>query len=58
MLINVFNKDTATSEKIESSKIDTKKHFHVNSRNAFTKEELESFKDTTIKSNTTKVKGK
>lgn len=42
MLINVFNKETASVEKIEVSKIDVSKHFHRNSHEAFTKEDLES----------------
>lgn len=43
MLINVFNKETASVEKVEVSKIDTKIHFHRNTHEAFTKEDLEWF---------------
>jgi hypothetical protein len=42
MLINVFNKETAELEKIDSSKL-TWNHVHRNSKRAFTKEEIASF---------------
>lgn len=43
-LINVFNKETALVEKIDSSELDTKIHFNRNTHKAFTSEEIESFK--------------
>lgn len=44
ILINVFNKETALIEKIDSSKLDTKIHFNRNTHEAFTNEDIESFK--------------
>jgi len=49
MLIKVYNIDTTEIETIESSKLDVKKHFHRNTKEAFTKEDLENLKVKTTK---------
>ena len=55
MFIKVFDVDTAKTKKIDSSKFDSKKHFHRNTQKEFTKEDIESFKDTPTKTEATKV---
>lgn len=42
-MLKVFNKETASIEKVELKDLDVKKHFHLNTHEAFTKEQLESF---------------
>lgn len=42
MLLKVYNIETAKVEKVDSSKL-TKNHTHVNTRKAFTEEQLKSF---------------
>ena len=54
MLINVFNSKTTEIEKIESGKLDTKIHFNRNTRQEFTKKELEAFKTVKVEKVTKK----
>jgi hypothetical protein len=42
-MLKVFNKETASIEKVELKDLDVKKHFHLNTHEAFAKEQLESF---------------
>ena len=44
MILNVFNKDTGNVEKVDSSKLNPEIHFHRNTQEAFSKEDLASFK--------------
>lgn len=42
-MLKVFNKETASIEKVEVKDLDVKKHVHINTHEPFTKEQLESF---------------
>lgn len=42
-MLKVFNKETASIEKVEVKDLDVTKHFHLNTHEAFTKEDLVSF---------------
>lgn len=42
-MLKVYNKETASIEKVELKDLDVKKHVHLNTHEEFTKEQLKSF---------------
>ena len=43
MLLNVYSKETESVIKIDSSKLNPEVHFHRNTQEAFSKEDLKGF---------------
>jgi len=43
MLLNVYSSETASVIKVDSAKLNPEIHFHRNTKEAFSKEDLKSF---------------